>query len=540
MSTPAWTETSDSAFFLWQPPGKGISVHLSLAVVQRLALDAAEALASIPKRGLEIGGFLLGRSAVEAGNAEFWVEGFEPLESEHRFGPSYELSDDDRQRLAGGVAKWKARAGEQVSLIGFFRTHTRPGLSLGKDDIAVMECHFAQPPGIFLLVKPAAEKQATAGFFFWEGNRIQAEAPLLEFPFQLDALAPETPAAEGEAAPASAVAGAHIMRHLGVVAGVAALAVAGGIAWYQRRPAPARAPLHTAGTAAKPHWLSLGLRREGDALRLHWDRTAPRIQTARSGALWITDGEHQEVLNLDAGQLRTGSILYWPSSADVNFRLDVTGGEGGTSESIRAISVPHSAPTAAGPAAVVKITSRKPERAAQGARKPLARAAAPGESARRTPPPLLESPPELAPAPAGNDRSLCIPSSSAPAPCSTVTVEPVQVSGLGRIVGKIPLVRRLRPKRDSAFEAAKPIKQPIAEVPAELRRELNGEVPIDVKVYIDNSGKVEYAELLSDATARNNNLASLAVFTARRWEFEPARADGRPVPSQMILHYRFR
>jgi hypothetical protein len=72
-----------------------------------------------------------------------------------------------------------------------------------------------------------------------------------------------------------------------------------------------------------------------------------------------------------------------------------------------------------------------------------------------------------------------------------------------------------------------------------LRRTIKSQVPLDVRVYINRSGKVDYAELLSDITEGNRALATLAVFDARHWEFRPARSGTRIVTAQAILHYRF-
>jgi hypothetical protein len=76
-------------------------------------------------------------------------------------------------------------------------------------------------------------------------------------------------------------------------------------------------------------------------------------------------------------------------------------------------------------------------------------------------------------------------------------------------------------------------------VPAELRQTLKSEVPLDVRAYVDQSGKVTYAELLSDYNKVDSSLASIAVFDARRWEFIPAQLGAHTVPGQVILHYRF-
>jgi hypothetical protein len=89
------------------------------------------------------------------------------------------------------------------------------------------------------------------------------------------------------------------------------------------------------------------------------------------------------------------------------------------------------------------------------------------------------------------------------------------------------------------YEPPTPVHESTPVVDDHLRRSLESEVPVDVRVYINRSGKVDYAELLSDITGRNRDLATLAVFDARHWEFTPARSGTRIVPGRAILHYRF-
>jgi hypothetical protein len=122
-------------------------------------------------------------------------------------------------------------------------------------------------------------------------------------------------------------------------------------------------------------------------------------------------------------------------------------------------------------------------------------------------------------------------------PYSTVTVEAVPETRLGRIVSKIPLLRRLN--RTAEMLPPRPIHETTPAIPAELRRRLKSEVPLDVRAYVDESGKVTYAEMISDLTGEDRDLATLAVFDARRWEFMPAQLAGQPVAGQVILHYRF-
>jgi hypothetical protein len=108
---------------------------------------------------------------------------------------------------------------------------------------------------------------------------------------------------------------------------------------------------------------------------------------------------------------------------------------------------------------------------------------------------------------------------------------------LGGVMGKMPLLRRLRRAPD--FVPPTPVQENTPTVPEELLRTLRTEVPLDVCVHINESGKVDYAELLSDITAANRDFATLAVFNARHWKFQPARSETRVVPGRAMLHYRF-
>jgi hypothetical protein len=72
-----------------------------------------------------------------------------------------------------------------------------------------------------------------------------------------------------------------------------------------------------------------------------------------------------------------------------------------------------------------------------------------------------------------------------------------------------------------------------------VQRNVAHDVNIDVKVYVNSSGKVDYSEVLSKVGASNRDLAAAAVFSARKCEFIPARAGDDTVPGEVILHYQF-
>ena len=96
------------------------------------------------------------------------------------------------------------------------------------------------------------------------------------------------------------------------LAGAAVLAIR---LWEARRPAPPP-------SATSP--LSLSVERVADhQFLLKWNPYASAISGARRAVLHIEDGEHREDVELDAGQLRAGGIVYEAITRDVTFRLEV-------------------------------------------------------------------------------------------------------------------------------------------------------------------------------------------------------------------------
>lgn len=74
---------------------------------------------------------------------------------------------------------------------------------------------------------------------------------------------------------------------------------------------------------ARPYDLQLTVTPSADSIHLRWDRNARAIQEARSGVLLIQEDGREKRVDLDAGHLRNGSVIYRRASDNVSFRLDV-------------------------------------------------------------------------------------------------------------------------------------------------------------------------------------------------------------------------
>src|SRR3954452_7800264 len=103
------------AFCKWKSPRDGPAVLLDESVVRGLRQLAIDGFVALPRRGIEVGGVLLGISHSE----EVKLEGFEEVPCEHRYGPSYALSESDRAALRDLLAGWPAA---KPPVVGFFRS----------------------------------------------------------------------------------------------------------------------------------------------------------------------------------------------------------------------------------------------------------------------------------------------------------------------------------------------------------------------------------------------------------------------------------
>src|SRR5438270_11484288 len=91
--------------YVWNEPKSAVSIHLSLDVVSRLGLEAMEAFKAVPRRGLEVGGLLVGRREIPDGRGSIYIHGFEPVESEQSTGPSYRLSESALRQFDEALAR---------------------------------------------------------------------------------------------------------------------------------------------------------------------------------------------------------------------------------------------------------------------------------------------------------------------------------------------------------------------------------------------------------------------------------------------------
>jgi len=357
---PAGTQDA-AGYYVWEVAGKPVAVYLHLDVVDRILSEVMRGFGAVPKRGAEVGGVLIGtieRGGERGDTTIVRVEDFEPVECDYKRGPSYLFEDQDRAAFEAAVHRWQPDATRPAYAVGFFRSHTREGMSLTVEDIRLLDDFFPSPAHIALLIKPYGTKVSTAGFFFREEAGFQAATPL-EFPFRRRELAGEEPPPRrsmidrhprGEPRPIRR--GTMLERD-----GVEIEQDPEPKPMFQVNPAyavtlPSRSRLRSAmwiplsfifllfGVAlgmmislarapSQVHGdsgdfsLGLAVSKSDDNLNVKWDRQSAAIRSAQRGVLEIEDGSYTKSVELKSLDLHSGSIIYRNTSGEVHFRLIV-------------------------------------------------------------------------------------------------------------------------------------------------------------------------------------------------------------------------
>jgi hypothetical protein len=147
-------------YVTWHTP-ESLPVAIRRRAMEGIHQEVSEAFAAAPHRGAETGGILLGRREED----RIVVEDFEPVPSEHRFGPSYRLSDTDRALLEETLEWFRGGAQPGLSVLGFYRSHTLAEAELNHEDQDLMRTHFGVTEDLVLLVKPGLMGVSEADFF---------------------------------------------------------------------------------------------------------------------------------------------------------------------------------------------------------------------------------------------------------------------------------------------------------------------------------------------------------------------------------------
>ena len=123
-----------------------------------------------------------------------------------------------------------------------------------------------------------------------------------------------------------------------------------------------------------------------------------------------------------------------------------------------------------------------------------------------------------------------------PQPSVRISMEVISGSRLGRVVERVPLLRRLRKQDETAAPVPIYQPQPVLKAPA---LSLIRPVSIGIKIDVNESGAVTYAEVADYGDPPNFTFVNAWLAAAQRWTFKPARLRDVAVSSQAILHFNF-
>jgi hypothetical protein len=322
----------------------GQRVSLGEAVAGELRLLAIAGFTALRRRGLEVGGLLLGRASED----ELLVEGFLEVPCEHRYGPSYALSETDREKLTELLAQVQ---GGESRVIGAFRSFTGRDPAVEAADHALVLEHFPQGDFLLLFLQPLSAENCVTSFHLFRGGRLlQAEerTPDVLDPQRM----PE--ADEAESAPTKLVVAeeqevepvpAHVPKHQYELVRPPRFEVEPEAA--DRRPPMFKAALicmaivlggsfvyelgraHSPLPRATAEWTELNLdaRPGGGKVEITWDAKAARSVRATRGALTISDGDAPREIELAAAQVGAGRYTYAAERPDIAIKLTLSAGD---------------------------------------------------------------------------------------------------------------------------------------------------------------------------------------------------------------------
>jgi hypothetical protein len=375
---------SQAEHFRWEIAGRPLVVKLNLDFVDRLLPEVMRGFGAMPRRGVEMGGLLLGSVDRSGERPVIVVEDYEPIPCQHSRGATYLLSEEEVVRFKETVDRWAYSEGKRTFAVGYYRSHTREGLGLGEEDLELFNRILPDPLAICLLVKPFATRVSQAGIFFRENGTVRAQSSYKEFPFRkrelggsdepasrpskpesrhaaadrANASEPEAPAAtppfqsrqhqkfrsaDPSMATTTATAPPSITQEelqLGLptskIDAKTGSKIRSGWVWIPLsfiflllgtvlgfQVALSLRNQLPASIRPDPYSLHMTVTPAADSLHVRWDRDASPIHSQSKGALVITDGGAQKIVALDADQLRNGSVVYRRASNDVRFRLEV-------------------------------------------------------------------------------------------------------------------------------------------------------------------------------------------------------------------------
>ena len=348
-------KTAEGKLGSWSSPESSRTIEYPLELLDEIRLTVSSSFHMRARGGLEVGGVLFGSRSENAIRIVAW----RPIACDHSQGASFILSDNDLQELARLLEASGVNPDlKGLEVAGWFVSHTRSGLALTDSDVRVFDRFFPEQWQCTLVLQPGQVEPMRAAFFVRDaGGKVCGHTAEREFTVE-----PLRGARQRGQAPVSNVVGEiaesasrPLARSYPPVEPLVRLRP-------ERSTGPAAPPRKTVRTRFKMSWWQLGWavpliavallagflakdryrlkalaerRAEtlslkvqdapGAQLHVDWDKQARPIQLAQRGVLDINDGGNHRTVDLDAMQLRQGSLTYGRRSGNVKVGLSVYG-----------------------------------------------------------------------------------------------------------------------------------------------------------------------------------------------------------------------
>jgi hypothetical protein len=494
-------------------------------MADRLQLEILRAFHLLSRPGKEVGGILLGRTEFTGGRILTFVEDFKPVACAHLNGPSFALTDGETANFEAALAR--ERACSKYFVVGYYRSHNRPGLSLSADDLRLIQRYFPGSENLFLLIRTLPNRTCTAGFFFWKNGRIQSEFTNSEAP-----LIP-TVSYFADRSPTS-----HEDLHDIPVAPPASVPSAA-----EDQP-PAASPKFV-GLPDRNRRLIRGLvLTAGAAITFavgYLETTAPRAIHARDG---------MEIPLAHAKSEPPAPTAIRVPASTVNQNAPISPSRQKTEipkagkEAAKDVAAPPprneaklptpspSAETAAVRSPVANEPSTPPSPKPATIAQPVANTNPVATTAERTVSTAQSIPAETASAPP-------VPVTPPPTPSVTPEIEAPPTDARKPVVPPVSTPAPPTSPAAHVFIGPQVIHQVTPAVPRGVGPAITTDVQVDVAVVIDAKGKVAGARIASTKGAAAGLLTIEALKAAQLFRFRPAQENGHNVVSSMVLTFRF-
>ncbi len=388
--------------FWWKIPNRNITVLLDIRAIERITEEIGSAAANgVPKA--EIGGLLLGSVTFGPTLQVMATECF-PIACKHELGPSHRLSYADKMLFWKQLNRYKEIHRKSPCFVSYYRSNIGHGFELTPSDFAIAR-DFAPDLFFFLLIQSSSSMNIGGLLFPYEG-RVQLESRVL-FPFDRDRLLsgetiienlPESSPSESSDHPSGAVdtdftlidmpesesqrpadfdpwtqlsaspaleTPEKISRKpwLWIAAAIPVLVLA-GLLYLSLKSEGVQAPRPEVQIAED---LGLSASVEQDRLYVKWNRTFPKIQSAKRGVLSIQSDASTQTVTLNLEELLRGNISLPHSGSQVSVKLQLISEEstairpGGTEANASTSAYPKSPKETAQTPAMVSGDSGQPQ-----------------------------------------------------------------------------------------------------------------------------------------------------------------------------------